>query len=302
MMSTFEKKMKAFFILIRPKQYIKNIFIFLPLFFVGQITNMELLANASVAFVAFSLSASAVYIFNDYEDIKDDRKHPKKKYRPLAAGLISKNTALLLMFILFIISFTLMAIISSKALVILSIYVILNILYSLKLKRIALLDVTIIAIGFVLRLFVGSFAYEIPLKIWIVIMTFLLALFLALAKRRDDVQIFKKSGNKMRKSVDGYNLQLIDGSMMVMSAVVIVAYLLYTTSQEIIEKFQNENLYLTTLFVIFGLMRYLQITLVEKKSGLPTETILKDKIMQINLLLWVLSFVWLIYMTPTSYL
>ena len=133
-------------------------------------------------------------------------------------------------------------------------------------------------------------------------MTFLLALFLALAKRRDDVLIFRKSGNKMRKSVDGYNLQLIDGSMMVMSAVVIVTYLLYTTSQEIIEKFQNENLYLTTLFVIFGLMRYLQITLVEKNSGSPTETIFKDKIMQINLVLWVLSFVWLIYMTPTSYL
>ena len=289
--------MKAFFILIRPKQYIKNIFIFLPLFFVGQITNMELLANASVAFVAFSLSASAVYIFNDYEDIKDDRKHPKKKYRPLAAGLISKNTALLLMFILFIISFTLMAIISSKALVILSIYVILNILYSLKLKRIALLDVTIIAIGFVLRLFVGSYAYEVPLKIWIVIMTFLLALFLALAKRRDDVLILLKSGSKMRKSIDGYNLQLIDGAMLIMSAVVIVAYLVYTTSQEIIEKFQSENLYLTALFVIFGILRYLQLTFVEKNSGSPTEIIFKDTVMQINLVLWISAFVWIIYMT-----
>ena len=283
----------------RPKQYIKNIFILLPLFFAGQITNTVLLVNALVAFVAFSLSASAVYILNDYKDIKEDRKHPKKKSRPLASGLISKNIALSLMIILLITGFILMATISTKALVILCIYVILNICYSLKLKRFAIIDVTIIAIGFVLRLFVGSFAYEIPLKIWIVIMTFLLALFLALAKRRDDVQIFKKSGNKMRKSVDGYNLQLIDGTMMVMSAVVIVAYLLYTTSQEIIEKFQNENLYLTTLFVIFGLMRYLQITLVEKNSGSPTETIFKDKIMQINLLLWVLSFIWLIYMTPT---
>ena len=298
----FDKKVNAIFTIIRPKQYIKNIFILLPLFFAGQIINKELLINALMAFVAFSLSASAVYILNDYKDIKEDRKHPKKKFRPLASGLISKNIALSLMIILLIIGFTLMATISTKALVILSIYVILNIAYSLKLKRIALLDVIIIAIGFVLRLFAGSFAYEIPLKIWIVIMTFLLALFLALAKRRDDVQIFIKSGNKMRKSVDGYNLQLIDGSMMVMSAVVIVTYLLYTTSQEIIEKFQNENLYLTTLFVIFGLMRYLQITLVEKNSGSPTETIFKDKIMQINLVLWVLSFVWLIYMTPTSYL
>lgn len=291
--------MKHFVTLLRPKQYIKNIFIFLPLFFMGQVTDIDLLVKASLAFVAFSLSASAVYIFNDYEDIKDDRKHPKKKYRPLAAGKISKNTALLLMIILFVIGFTLMAVISLKALVILSIYVILNILYSLKLKRIAVLDVTIIAIGFVSRLFVGSFAYEIQLTIWIVIMTFLLALFMALAKRRDDILIFLKSGRKMRKSIDGYNMQLVDGSMMVMSAVVIVAYLLYTTSQEIIEKFQSENLYLTTLFVIFGLMRYLQITLVEKNSGSPTEIILKDTVMQINLVLWISSFVWIIYMTPT---
>ena len=203
------------------------------------------------------------------------------------------------MIILFIIGFTLMAVISLKALVILSIYVILNILYSLKLKRIAVLDVTIIAIGFVSRLFVGSFAYDIQLTIWIVIMTFLLALFMALAKRRDDILIFLKSGRKMRKSIDGYNMQLVDGSMMVMSSVVIVAYLLYTTSQEIIEKFQSENLYLTTLFVIFGLMRYLQITLVEKNSGSPTEIILKDVIMQINLVLWISSFVWIIYITPT---
>ena len=293
----FDKKVNAIFTITRPKQYIKNIFILLPLFFAGQITNTELLVNALVAFVAFSLSASAVYIFNDYKDIKEDRKHPKKKYRPLAAGLISKNTALLLMFILFIISFTLMAIISLKALVILSIYVILNILYSLKLKRIALLDVTIIAIGFVLRLFVGSYAYEVPLKIWIVIMTFLLALFLALAKRRDDVLILLKSGSKMRKSIDGYNLQLIDGAMLIMSAVVIVAYLLYTTSQEIIEKFQSENLYLTALFVIFGILRYLQLTFVEKNSGSPTEIIFKDTVMQINLVLWISAFVWIIYMT-----
>ena len=294
--------MKHFFTLLRPKQYIKNIFIFLPLFFIGQVTDIELFVKASLAFVAFSLSASAVYIFNDYEDIKDDRKHPKKKYRPLAAGTISKNTALLLMIILFIIGFTLMAVISLKALVILSIYVILNILYSLKLKRIAVLDVTIIAIGFVSRLFVGSFAYDIQLTIWIVIMTFLLALFMALAKRRDDVLIFLKSGSKMRKSIDGYNMQLIDGAMLVMASIVIVSYILYTTSQEIIEKFQSENLYLTTLFVIFGVMRYLQLTIVEKISGSPTEIILKDTIMQINLVLWISSFVWIIYMSSTSFI
>ena len=291
--------MKHLIALIRPHQYIKNIFVLVPLFFAAKITNTDLLLNGLVAFTAFSLSASAIYIFNDYKDIKDDRKHPKKKHRPLASGLINKNTALSLMIILLITGFFLMASVSINSLIVLSVYVFLNILYSLKLKRIALLDVTIIAIGFVLRLFAGSFAYEVSLRLWIVIMTFLLALFMALAKRRDDVLILKKSGNKMRKSIDGYNLGLIDGSMLIMSAVIIVAYIQYTTSPEIIEKFQNENLYLTTLFVIFGVMRYLQMTLVEKNTGSPTEIILKDKIMQINLLLWLLSFIWIIYFTPS---
>jgi 4-hydroxybenzoate polyprenyltransferase len=287
--------MKNLISLIRPHHYIKNIFVLLPLFFVGQFTNTALLLNGLIAFSAFSLCASAIYIFNDYRDIKNDRKHPKKKYRPLASGLIKKNTALYLMFVLLIAGLFLMAKVSTSSLIIIIIYVFLNILYSLKLKRIALLDITIIAVGFVLRLFVGSFAYNVALEIWIVIMTFLLALFLALAKRRDDVLIYNKSGAKMRKSMDGYNLKLIDGSMLLMSAIVIVAYIQYTTSIQIIEKFNNENLYLTALFVIFGIMRYLQITLVEKKSGSPTEIVIKDKIMQINLILWILSFTWIIY-------
>ena len=287
--------MKNFISLIRPHHYVKNIFVLLPLFFGGQITNNSQILNGAIAFFAFSVSASAIYIFNDYMDIKNDRKHPKKKYRPLASGLISKSNGLYLMIILLTVGIFSMAYVSTGSLTILIVYIILNILYSLKLKQIALLDITIIAIGFVLRLFVGSFAYNVALEFWIVIMTFLLALFLALAKRRDDVLILNKSGAKMRKSVDGYNLQLVDGSMLVMSAIVIVAYIQYSTSLEIINKFNNENLYLTALFVIFGIMRYLQIAFVEKKSGSPTEIILKDKTMQINLILWASSFAWIIY-------
>ena len=287
--------MKNFISLIRPHHYVKNIFVLLPLFFGGQITNNSQILNGAIVFFAFSVSASAIYIFNDYMDIKNDRKHPKKKYRPLASGSISKSNGLYLMIILLTVGIFSMAYVSTGSLTILIVYIILNILYSLKLKQIALLDITIIAIGFVLRLFVGSFAYNVALEFWIVIMTFLLALFLALAKRRDDVLILNKSGAKMRKSVDGYNLQLVDGSMLVMSAIVIVAYIQYSTSLEIINKFNNENLYLTALFVIFGIMRYLQIAFVEKKSGSPTEIILKDKTMQINLILWASSFAWIIY-------
>ena len=292
--------MKAIFTIIRPRQYIKNIFIFMPLFFHGSITNIEKLVAASIAFVAFSLSASAIYILNDYKDIKEDRRHPKKKFRPLAAGLISTEKSISLMMILLIVGFSLMGTISLQALAVLSLYIILNIGYSFKLKRIALLDVTIIAIGFVLRLFVGSFVTVTPISMWIIMMPFLIALFLALAKRRDDILLLHKSGNKLRKSIDGYNMKLVDGTMMIMASTVIVFYILYTTSQEIIEKFQSGNLYLTAIFVIFGIMRYLQITLVEKHSGSPTEIVLKDKIMIINIFLWILSLVWIIYLTPTN--
>lgn len=268
----------------------------MPLFFVGQIVNIELLLNAIIAFVSFSVSASAIYILNDYQDIEEDRQHPKKQFRPLASGVISKKSAVILMAVLFIVGVSLMGILSKQAFGILCAYITLNIGYSFYLKHIAILDVSIIAIGFVLRLFVGSTVTEIPLSMWIVIMTFLLALFMALAKRRDDVLLFLDTGKKMRRVIDGYNLQLIDGSMMIMASVVIVAYILYATSPEVLQRMQSEYLYLTALFVILGIMRYLQIAFVENNSGSPTRIVLKDKFMQITILAWMLSFVWIIYL------
>ncbi|KUO65662.1 MAG: prenyltransferase [Lutibacter sp. BRH_c52] len=281
--------------LIRPHQYIKNLFIFLPLFFVGQITNPELFTNTLIAFISFSISASAVYILNDYLDIEDDRLHPKKKDRPLASGLISKKEAFSLIAIFSIIGISLMATQSLQALIVLLIYLTLNIGYCFFLKHIAIVDITIIAIGFVLRLFIGAFVTGVLLSKWIVIMTFLLALFLALAKRRDDVIHFMNTGKKMRKAIDGYNLQFIDGAMMIMASVVIVTYILYTTSLEVTQRIQSEYLYITSLFVILGILRYSQISFVENNGGSPTKIILKDKFMIFTILLWILSFVYLIY-------
>ncbi len=210
--------------LLRPHQYIKNLFIFLPLFFALKISDTELLTNAFIAFIAFSLTASAVYVLNDYHDIEEDRQHPTKRDRPLASGAISKVQALGIMAVLFVAGFGLMAMLSLQAVMILLAYVIMNIAYSLYLKHIAILDVTIIAIGFVLRLFIGSVVTNIPLSMWIVVMTFLLALFMALAKRRDDVLIYLDTGKKMRKVIDGYNLQFLDTAMAIMASVVIVSY------------------------------------------------------------------------------
>lgn len=288
-------RLSSVFELIRPHQYIKNCFIFLPLFFASRITDTTLLFNAVIAFIAFSLTASAIYVLNDYHDVEDDKLHPIKKNRPLASGVITKPQALVIMMLLLMAGTALMASVSISAMAILLAYVVMNIAYSFYLKHVAILDVTIIAIGFVLRIFVGSAATDISLSMWIVIMTFLLALFMALAKRRDDVLIYLDTGKKMRKVVDGYNLKFLDTAMAIMASVVIVAYTIYTTSTEVIERVQSEYLYLTALFVIVGVMRYLQIAFVEKDSGSPTRIILEDRFMQLTLFGWIATFVWVLY-------
>lgn len=279
----------------RPHQYIKNVFIFLPIFFAQKITALWLLSNTLIGFVAFSLTASAVYILNDYKDIEVDKCHPKKKNRPLASGNISVPKAFFLMIILFTLGFSMMAFLSFKATAILTGYVVMNIAYSFFLKHIAIIDVTTIAIGFVLRLFIGSVVTHIYLSMWIVIMTFLLALFLALAKRRDDVIIFLETGERMRKVINGYNLQFLDISMAIMGAVVIVAYTIYTTSEDVLARIHNEHLYFTALFVVVGILRYLQSAFVFKESGSPTKIVIKDRFMQLTLTGWILSFWWILY-------
>jgi len=281
--------------LMRPHQYIKNLFIFLPLFFSLKITDTDLLFNAVIAFIAFSLTASAIYTLNDYHDIEEDKQHPKKKYRPLTSGEISKAQAIVIMAVLGIAGFSLMALPSMKAVGIMAAYVVMNIAYSFYLKHVAILDVMIISIGFVLRLFIGSAVTDIPLSMWIVVMTFLLALFMALAKRKDDVLIYLDTGKKMRKVIDGYNLQFLDTAMAIMASVVIVSYTIYTTSAEVVARVHSEYLYLTSLFVILGIMRYLQVVFVLKDSGSPTKIVLNDRFMQLTLIGWVLTFAWILY-------
>lgn len=288
--------MKDYIILLRPQQYLKNLFIFMPLFFGLKITDIGLLLKTCLAFIAFSLVASAVYIFNDYHDIEEDSLHPKKKNRPLASGKISKRSALILMVGLFISGFGIAWFLVSAIIYVFSLYVVLNIIYTLKLKYFAIIDIIIIALGFILRLFVGSISGDVPLSMWIIIITFLLAVFIALAKRRDDVIIYLESGRKTRKAVDGYNLEFLDASMIIMSSVVIVCYIMYTISHDVVSKLHSDKLYLTVIFVILGLMRYMQITFVEKRSGSPTEVLLQDRFIQLSIAGWLATFIFLIYL------
>ena len=295
-------KLKAVIKLMRVHQWAKNLFIFLPAFFSLKITQLPILAESIWAFIGFSLLASGIYVFNDLRDIEVDRAHPKKRRRPLASGLINKKEAGLMISLLFTAGVAVMYFMTPGiAPVGLCIcYVIMNILYSIRLKHMAIVDILIISTGFVLRIIVGGAVTDTPLSQWIVLMTFLLALFLALAKRRDDILIFMRTGSQTRTTMYGYNLEFINAAFTIMAAVVIVCYIMYTTSPEIVQR-AGHNLYFTTFFVIVGIIRYLQITLVYNKGDNPTTILLHDRFIQIALLGWIVTFVLILYTKTLGY-
>lgn len=274
--------------LFRVHQYIKNFFVFAPLFFSFQL-KIDSLINALIAFGLFSLMASTVYIFNDLMDIEEDKKHPEKKNRALASGDINVFTAKLLFVISLLFSLIISFFFNKNLFFILGFYFLLNILYSAKLKHVAIIDVFIIAIGFVLRVVAGGIATNIPLSEWIIIVTFLLALFLGISKRKHDI-VLALEGKKTRKNIEEYNIEFVNATMSLMAAVIIISYILYTISSEVVARLETENLYFTSFFVILGIIRYMQISFLKQEGGDPTKIVLKDKFMQITILFWIVSF------------
>ncbi|QQL50103.1 UbiA prenyltransferase family protein [Mucilaginibacter ginkgonis] len=289
-------KPQQIFSLLRVHQWVKNIFIFLPIFFGLKIMQLNLLLNDVYAFIGFSFFASAVYIFNDLIDVEADRLHPKKQFRPIAAGLVTTRQALIIILVLVGAGSLLLFLTLNQPLiwVLVIIYLVQNLLYTVKLKHIAIVDIVIIALGFLIRIVLGGIVTNTPLSHWIVLITFLLALFLALAKRRDDVLLFEKTGNKMRSNIDGYNLDFLNVSMSIMSAVVIVAYIMYTTSPDVV-RMVGEKVYVTSFFVVIGVMRYLQVTFVKHESGNPSIILLRDRFLQLTIAGWLATFFILLY-------
>lgn len=286
----------AYLKLLRPKDWAKNLFLFIPLFFAGEIFNFSLIGAVTLGLVAFSFIASSIYIINDYRDIEDDRKHPTKCRRPLASGAVSKPAALVICGLLIVAGFALAWFIRDKFMFVLGIYFVINLGYSLGLKNIPILDIVILAIGFVLRIKAGSVISLIPLSEWIIIMVFLLAVFMAVGKRRDDVLLKLSSGTDMRKSIKGYNLEFLNIMLALVCAVIVVAYFMYTMSDEVLTRLGTHRLYYTCLFVLAGIMRYLQIIYVSADSGSPTKILYKDRFIQITLLLWIASYISIIYL------
>ncbi len=278
----------------------KNSFIFLPLFFHGDLTNVPMFLNAVVAFFCYSFAASSIYCFNDIYDVEADRRHPKKCKRPIASGAVSIPQAYGLMVVMLLLSlglaFWALADKSMAVIGVICFYYVMNIAYCVKLKQIALVDVFIIAIGFVLRVILGGVVNGIVLSHWIVLMTFLLALFLAFAKRRDDVVLYQETGVLPRKNENRYNLDFMNQALTIVSAVTLVAYVMYTVSEEVTRQFGSHYIYLTTVFVLAGILRYMQITIVDVKSGSPTKVLMHDRFVQLCIAGWIASFLILIYL------
>lgn len=291
--------MKNLLKLIRPKQWIKNTFVLMPMFFGGTLFKGNNLIEGLIVFFAYSFIASSVYCFNDIIDVEADRRHPVKCNRPVASGAISMPMAYGLMFLMFALSMATLLLLPADVrwkvgAIILSYYV-LNLAYCAKLKDYAIIDVCIIAFGFVLRLLAGGFATGIVLSKWIVLMTFLLTLFLSFAKRRDDVLRMNETGEAPRKNTIRYNLTFINEAITITAGVTLVCYIMYTVSPEVVQNFHTDYLYLTSIFVLVGLLRYIQIAVVDKKSGDPTKVILRDTFTQLVVLAWGLAFLVIIY-------
>lgn len=290
-------ELKDFMKLVRIKQYVKNLFIFLPTFFGLKFLDINILEKNLIAFFAFCLVSSSIYILNDIVDIKNDKKHPEKKNRPLASGKVSVKEAQTISFIFFV-SGILIALFFNNldVLYLFLTYTAINILYTFWIKHIGIIDVFTIALGFVIRILIGGASGDIRINSWIIIMTFLLALFLGFAKRRDDLLIAQKTGRSMRKSVDGYNLQFVDSILVITSAVTLVSYLMYTLSEQTIIRYKSDNIFITSIFVLMGILRYLQLSITFEKSGSPTDALFKDRIIQISILGWIITFAIILYL------
>lgn len=294
--------MKYYIKLLRPKDWAKNLFLFVPSFFAGSFFVPSKIGLLIEGFFAFCFFASSIYIINDYRDIEDDRKHPKKSKRPLASGKVKKSTAIVICVILIAAGIVLafFADHSFQFLFILGLYFFMNLAYSLGIKNIAILDILILAAGFVLRVKAGAIIAEVDTTDWLIVMTFLLSLFMAIAKRRDDMLLKITTGTDMRKSMSGYNLDFLNTMLGLFSAILIVAYINYTVSPVTMARLRTYRLYYSSLFVIAGVMRYLQITFVKKESGSPTEILYKDRFIQITLVLWILSIYTILYLRDVT--
>ncbi len=288
--------MNHYFRLLRPSQWIKNAFVFAPLVFSKHLFEPQLFILALKGFISFSVVSSAVYVFNDIFDKDADAAHPLKRNRPIASGAISIPAASFFSAVLLCAAALVAFSLPQGFQIVLLSYLVLQLLYSVALKKIVILDVFIIASGFMLRVLAGAEVINVMISHWIILCTMFLSLFLALAKRRGEIVLFQLADSTSeRKVLQQYDISFLDSMMIITSSGMAISYALYTVADRTVNAFGSDNLIFTTIFVLFGIFRYLFLVMKKNMGENSVAIIFRDRSMFINLCLWFLSCVVIIY-------
>lgn len=281
--------------LMRPAHWAKNVFVLAPLVFAQKLTEPQSVRHGLMAFAAFCLASSAVYVFNDIRDRFEDRRHPLKRHRPIAAGLVSVPVAVVLGLLLSLLGLSMATFLGWGFLTVLAIYLVLNQLYSAGLKHTVILDVMIVSLGFVLRVLGGGVAVRVEISAWLLLCTFFIALFLAFSKRRHELVLLAEDASGQRPVLSHYSPAFLDQMINVVTASTVVAYAMYAIAPETTEKFHTVYLIYTIPMVLFGIFRYLFLIYQRHTGRNPTEAILRDPPFLVNMVVWGLAVVWIIY-------
>ena len=280
--------------LMRPRQWVKNSFVLTGILFANEWRQPQLLERVLLATVAFSLVASGVYIVNDLIDRPHDLNHPRKKQRPLAAQKVSVSAAVALLVVLWLAAFTLGFLVSRTVVIILMIYVLVNIAYSLHLKHVVILDVFIIASGFMLRILAGTIGVDIAPSQWLLLCGLMMALFLGFAKRRAELYALTDDSPTHRRVLGHYQPVLLDNMIVVTATCVILTYSLYTMSPTTIQAHHTESLIYTAPFVIYGIFRYIYSLHKQSSGSDPALQIFRDPHLLVAIVGWLIVTLWLI--------
>ncbi len=271
--------MKHYIKLMRPKQWIKGFFVFAALIFARKFTELDAIGWTSLLFVYFTIASSAIYVFNDLYDLEKDIHHPKKKNRPIASGRVSKRNAILLMVVLTVFCLLLGFNFNWKVNLIILLYLINNLFYTLKLKNSIIIDVMIISVGFLLRVVAGAFVLDVYISSWIIICTFFLSMLIALGKRRSEMIFLEEAAAKHRGNLKMYSVKLLDYMLIISVACTLMTYSLYA-----ILEYSNQLILFTIIFVFYGVFRYMFLLLKGDGSKSPEEIIIGDKPLIIDIL------------------
>jgi len=288
------QKLIACLTILRPRHWIKNLFVLAPAVFARELFHPESAILAFKAFAGFCLTASAVYIINDIRDVEADRAHAEKKNRPLASGKLTVTEALVTMTVVLLAAVLLVSRMDPRYVAMIAAYFVMNLAYSFKLKEVVLLDVFIIAAGFMLRVLAGAVAIQVAVSSWIVLCTLFIALFLGFAKRRGE--IVSTAGNTSeRKVLTLYRVEFLDQMLTIAAAGAVISYALYTVAPRTVEYFGTDKLIYTTVFVVYGIFRYLYLIHYSSSTENPTNTVTTDKTILTVVLLWIAACVFFIY-------